>query len=364
MTAAAPPAWILAADPLASGPAARPYDPPRLTRGQAVDANAVARRCTPMPVRIGGLEIEAPLAITPVLAPSPTPASAGGTAITLRIGSGRLTLLVPALLVEQALADIAGLPAAELEPELAALLLEAAASDVLPVLEAAAGEPIAIESVGPAAAAVAPAFRCTITIRHAFAETALHLAADDAARPALRRVIDAAPALPAPCAGLPVPLAVRIGAVRLSLAELGDLAPGDVVFPDVACPPGEALVVYGEGWSHAARHDRGTLTVAGPRRPLALQDGGGWMADPDSGAATPPAERLGELPVTLVFELGRSELPLAAVQGLAPGAVIPLGRDPGEAVDIVANGRRIGRGEIVRIEDELGIRVVRLFGDE
>ena len=55
---------------------------------------------------------------------------------------------------------------------------------------------------------------------------------------------------------------------------------------------------------------------------------------------------------------------VAAVQGLAPGAVIPLGRDPGEAVDIVANGRRVGRGEIVRIEGELGVRVVRLFGDE
>jgi type III secretion protein Q len=160
-----------------------------------------------------------------------------------------------------------------------------------------------------------------------------------------------------------VPLAVRIGAVRLSLAELKGIEPGDVVFADVACPPGEALVVYGEGWSHAAKHDRGMITVAGPRRPLALQDGGGWMADPDSDAAA-PVERLDQLPVTLVFELGRSELPLAAVQGLAPGAVIPLGRDPGEAVDIIANGRRIGRGEIVRVEGELGVRVVRLFGDE
>ncbi|MGO1080317.1 type III secretion system cytoplasmic ring protein SctQ, partial [Inquilinus sp. CA228] len=274
-----------------------------------------------------------------------------------------LALLVPSLLVEQALAEAAGLPVAELEPELAALLLEAVLSDLLPVLEAAAGVPIAIESVG-LAPAFAPAFRCAVAIRHAFAETALHLAADAAAGPALRRLIGAAPARPAPCAGLPVPLAIRIGAVRLSLAEFKGIAPGDVVFPDVACPPGEALVVYGEGWSHAAKHDRGTVTVAGPRRPLALQDGGGWMADPDSDAAAPPAERLDQLPVTLVFELGRSELPLAAVQGLAPGAVIPLGRDPGEAVDIVANGRRIGRGEIVRIENELGVRVVRLFGDE
>ncbi|MGF6232490.1 type III secretion protein Q [Inquilinus ginsengisoli] len=352
MTAAAP--RIHAADP--SDPADLPYDPPRLTREQAGDANAVARRCVPVPVRIGGLEIEAPLAITPTLSPP----DADGTAITLRLGPGRLALLVPPLLVEQALAEAAGLPVAELEPELAALLLEAVLSELLPVLEAAAGVSIVIESIGPAPAFV-PAFRCAVAIRHAFAETALHLAADAAARPALGRLIDAAPALPAPCAGLPVPLAIRIGAVRLSLAELKGIEPGDVVFPDVACRAGEALVVYGEGWSHAAKHDRETVTVAGPRRPLALQDGGGWMADSDPAA---PAERLDQLPVTLVFELGRSELPLAAVQGLAPGAVIPLGRDPGEAVDIVANGRRIGRGEIVRIENELGIRVVRLFGDE
>lgn len=357
MTAAAP--RIRAADPQASDPAIRSFDPPSLTREQAGDVNAVARRCAPVPVRIGGLEIEAPLAITPTLAPP----DAAGIAIALRLGPGRLVLQVPALLVEQALAEAAGLPAAELEPELAALLLEAVASELLPVLEAAAGVPIAVESVGAAAPAFAPAFHCAVVLRHGFAETALHLAADDAARPALRRLIDAAPALPAACAGLPVPLAIRIGAVRLALAELQGIAPGDVVFPDVVCRAGEALVVYGEAWSHTAKHDRGAVTVTGPRRPLALQDGGGWMADSDSDAP-PPAERLGELPVTLVFELGRSELPLAAVQGLAPGMVIPLGRDPGEAVDIVANGRRIGRGEIVRVEDELGVRVVRLFADE
>ncbi len=361
MTAAAP--RIRAAAPQASDPAIHPFDPPGLTHEQAGDANAVARRCAPVPVRIGGLEIEAPLAITPTLAPP----DAAGIAIALRFGPGRLVLQVPALLVEQALAEAAGLPAAELEPELAALLLEAVAAELLPGLEVAAGVPIAVESVGAAAPAFTPVFRCTVAFRHGFAETALHLAADDAARPALRRLIDAAPAVPAPCAGLPVPLAIRIGAVRLALAELQGIAPGDVVFPDVACRAGEALVVYGEGrgeaWSHTAKHDRGAVTVTGPPRPLALQDGGGWMADSDS-EALPPAERLGELPVTLVFELGRSELPLAAVQGLAPGMVIPLGRDPGEAVDIVANGRRIGRGEIVRVEDELGVRVVRLFADE
>ena len=362
MTAAAPPGRIREADALASPfPAIAPYDPPRLTRDQAIEANTVARRCRPVPVRIGGLEVEAPLALVPTLASPETE----GVAIALRLGPGRLVLQVPMLLVEQALTEAAGLPVAELEPELAALLLEALAGELMPVLEAAAGVPIAIEAVGGAEiSGFAPAFHCAVAVRHGFTEVSLPLAADAAARPALHRLLAAAPALPAAGGALPVPLAVRIGAVRLALAGLRGLAPGDVVFPDIACPAGQALVVIGERWTHAARRDGAAITVTGPRQPLPLVDGGGWMADPDSDAAAPPAERLDELPVTLVFELGRSELPLAAVQGLAAGAVIPLGRDPGEAVDIIANGRRIGRGEIVRIETELGVRVVRLFGDE
>jgi type III secretion protein Q len=361
MTAARSPAHIRLAEALTS-PDATAFLPPRWSRQQARDAAAMARRCRPVAIRIGGAEIEAPLFIAPTLDP---PVTADRVAVACRFGAGRLVLLVPAALAEAALAEAAAVSPRDLDPALAALLLETLLAEILPTLEQSGGSPIALESIDwTGAATIDAAFRCDIGIRHGFADTTVHIAADVAAWAVLRRAIDAAPKPPAPLAGLPVPLAIRIGAVRLALAELRGLVPGDVLLPDVAGRSGEALVVFGERWAHPARREPAGIRIMAPRQALALQDGGLWMTETDGGAEAVAAERLDELPVTLVFELGRTELPLAAVQGLAPGAVLSLGRDPGEAVDIIANGRRIGRGEIVQIEDSLGIRVVRLFGDD
>lgn len=81
----------------------------------------------------------------------------------------------------------------------------------------------------------------------------------------------------------------------------------------------------------------------------------------DDAAAAAPDTDLDGLPVRLMFELGRVELSLGEIRRLAPGAVVPLARPRDEALDIVANGRRIGRGSIVAIGDSLGVRVTRLF---
>ena len=73
---------------------------------------------------------------------------------------------------------------------------------------------------------------------------------------------------------------------------------------------------------------------------------------------------LDDLPVRLVFELGRVELSLGELQRLAPGALVPLARPLDEPVDIIANGRRLGRGALVQIGDGLGVRIVGLAGNE
>lgn len=73
------------------------------------------------------------------------------------------------------------------------------------------------------------------------------------------------------------------------------------------------------------------------------------------------ASDLDDLPVRLVFEVGRLELSLGEIRRLAPGTVLPLARPIEGALDIVANGRRIGRGTIVKIGDSIGVRVMRLL---
>ncbi|TIX35577.1 MAG: hypothetical protein E5V34_02635 [Mesorhizobium sp.] len=70
---------------------------------------------------------------------------------------------------------------------------------------------------------------------------------------------------------------------------------------------------------------------------------------------------LDELPVALAFELGRTAMPLGEVRQLAPGAIVPLANVTKETVDIIANGKRVGRGEIVRIGESLGVRIARMF---
>jgi type III secretion protein Q len=77
-------------------------------------------------------------------------------------------------------------------------------------------------------------------------------------------------------------------------------------------------------------------------------------------AEVPDAD-LDGIPVRLIFELGRTEMSLAEIRRLAPGAIVPLARLHHQAVDIVANGRRIGRGALVEIGDSLGVRVTKLF---
>jgi type III secretion protein Q len=87
------------------------------------------------------------------------------------------------------------------------------------------------------------------------------------------------------------------------------------------------------------------------------------MNQVDGGKASPIGTNaaLDHIEVTLTFELGRRTIDLRALRTMAPGHVFDLGRDPEGPVDIIANGKTIGAGEIVRIGETIGVRVTRLF---
>lgn len=87
---------------------------------------------------------------------------------------------------------------------------------------------------------------------------------------------------------------------------------------------------------------------------------------PINQAATPPSgasanfELVQDILLRMSVELGRSELTIRDVLDLARGSVIELDRIAGEAVDLMANGKLIARGEIVVIEDNFGFRVTSI----
>lgn len=64
--------------------------------------------------------------------------------------------------------------------------------------------------------------------------------------------------------------------------------------------------------------------------------------------------------LNLTVELGRTKLSLKEVLELTRGSVVELNRIAGEAVDLLANGKLIARGEVVVIEDNFGLRITSI----
>jgi flagellar motor switch protein FliN/FliY len=67
-----------------------------------------------------------------------------------------------------------------------------------------------------------------------------------------------------------------------------------------------------------------------------------------------------EVPVELAVEIGRTTMTIRETLAIAPGSIIALNRMAGEPVDLLVNGRRIARGEVVAIDEEFGLRVTEV----
>jgi type III secretion protein Q len=165
---------------------------------------------------------------------------------------------------------------------------------------------------------------------------------------------------------LPV-LSLRMAAAAITAGAIERLALDDVMLSDLECQPDNAAIaVIVEHLVIPVELSPAGIVITA--RPLRGRDSS-WewsMGNPTefSGPTGLHDSDLDDLPVRLVFELGRVELSLGELQRLAPGALVPLARPLDEPIDIMANGRRLGRGTLVRIGESLGVRIVSLVGNE
>jgi flagellar motor switch protein FliN/FliY len=70
--------------------------------------------------------------------------------------------------------------------------------------------------------------------------------------------------------------------------------------------------------------------------------------------------RLQNVPVELAVEIGRTRMTIGDALALGLGSVVTVGRLAGDPVDLLVNGRVIARGEVVAIEEELGLRITEI----
>jgi flagellar motor switch protein FliN/FliY len=88
-------------------------------------------------------------------------------------------------------------------------------------------------------------------------------------------------------------------------------------------------------------------------------------AEPEApGKTAADLEALFDVPVRVSAVLGRSRMDVSDLLRLGPGAVLELDRKVGEAIDIYVNNRLIARGEVVLVEDKLGVTMTEIIKAE
>lgn len=68
-----------------------------------------------------------------------------------------------------------------------------------------------------------------------------------------------------------------------------------------------------------------------------------------------------DVPVQVSAVLGRASMQVSQLLKLGRGAVVELDRKVGEAVDIYVNNRLVARGEVVVVEDRLGVTMTEII---
>lgn len=71
-------------------------------------------------------------------------------------------------------------------------------------------------------------------------------------------------------------------------------------------------------------------------------------------------DRLYDVPVTISAILGHARMPVADLLRLGPGTLLALDRKVGEAVDIRVNDRLVARGEVVLVDERLGVTMTEI----
>lgn len=70
---------------------------------------------------------------------------------------------------------------------------------------------------------------------------------------------------------------------------------------------------------------------------------------------------LGDVRLEVTVELGRISMRVRDLLALQEGAVVDLDRTAGAAVDVVVNGTLVARGDVVVVDDELGVRITEVI---
>lgn len=105
--------------------------------------------------------------------------------------------------------------------------------------------------------------------------------------------------------------------------------------------------------THDSSHGAGATTQV---YPVEFPAAGG----PQLSGARLPLKRFYDVNMSVAVELGRVTMPIGDLLQLSEGSVIQLDRVISQPVDIIAQGVRLARGEVVVVEERYAVRITEI----
>lgn len=173
---------------------------------------------------------------------------------------------------------------------------------------------------------------------------------------------------------IPVPLNLSLPTIPTTIGRAQSIGPGDVLLP-----PGSAgstipvrIQAVGGLCFTAQLSSSGSVSIQSVVRedlnmkaPYEATDvAPDQPTDTETEAHLPTEDlpivedpQLGELPVRIDVSLPHIAVPLSEFASLRPGAVLDLASDLTAPVRITANGRTVGSGQLIQLEDRIGVQI-------
>jgi flagellar motor switch protein FliN len=90
----------------------------------------------------------------------------------------------------------------------------------------------------------------------------------------------------------------------------------------------------------------------------------GRNADDSRSRSANELDAVFDVPVNVSAVLGKAYLEVSQLMKLGPGTIVELDRKVGEAIDIFVNNRLVARGEVVVIDERLGVTMTEIIKGE
>ncbi len=116
--------------------------------------------------------------------------------------------------------------------------------------------------------------------------------------------------------------------------------------------------ISADDWGAAMAEQAATTNApVEPTKPHAFEQFGAGR----SATAQNDLDMILDIPVQMTVELGRTKMPIKSLLQLAQGSVVELAGMAGEPLDVMINGFLIAQGEVVVVNDKLGIRLTDII---